>query len=364
MTTRSKILEAYARLGSKRAVARELGLHHKTVSDHLKRERKLLDPIPGSSTSTLYRKPGPDGVPILEWVKTGKENVEQTIETIKEAFADYRGKGGICDNASGPPNSFLASDLLTLYPIVDLHFGMYSWKQETGADFDVDLATQLLTNTFGQLLLETPTAHAETAVILNVGDYFHSDNNRNVTERSGNPLDVDTRWERVLHKGIHLYLNIINMVLARHQTVIVKNIKGNHDPHGTFALREALAAWYHNEPRVKVEPVGDPIWHYRFGKVLLAAIHGDKAKAAELSGTVAARFAEDWGQSKFRYGYTGHWHKSMKIESGGMTVESLQTLAPKDAWNTEMGFCAGRSLEAITFDANRGLKRRNIVNVI
>ena len=361
MNTRSKVIEAYSRLGSKRAVARELGLHHSTVQDHLK--RALLPPLSGAATSTLYRRPGPDGEAILEWVKTNGNN-EQTLETIKSAFAEYKGAGGIYGPPHGPKDSFLASNLLTVYPIVDLHFGMYAWAKETGVNYTTELATELLRSSYRKLLQQGGAAVPETAIILNVGDYFHSDTNENKTMRSGNSLDADSRFERVLNKGIHLFLDIVNMALDRHQTVIIKCIKGNHDPYGTLALREALAAWFHDDPRVTVEGVGDPIWHYRFGRNLFAAIHGDKAKAADLPGTCAARFPEAWGQTRFRYGFVGHWHRSEKIEKGGMIVETFQTISPKDAWNTEMGFCSGRSIEAITYEADHGFYKRTAVNVI
>src|SRR5262249_26176060 len=208
--------------------------------------------------STLY---GPDGEVRGQWVKTQRSRtVEETLDAIKTAFADLR--------PSVPrslPDPVLDRDLLTVYPIADLHLGMYSWDAETGANYDLYIAQDLLRQAVGYLVEQSPTS--ETALVLNLGDFFHSDSNENRTRRSGNPLDVDTRYAKVLSAGVSLLCGVVDRALTKHQNVIVRNLQGNHDPYAALALTIAVDAYYRNEPRVKVDTSPSPYFYYRHGKV-------------------------------------------------------------------------------------------------
>src|SRR5262249_31968355 len=153
---------------------------------------------------------------------------------------------------------------------------------------------------------------SDTAIILNLGDFFHSDSNENRTRRSGNPLDVDTRYAKVLHTGVALLCWVVDKALGRHNTVIVRNLQGNHDPYAALALTIAVDAYYRNEPRVKVDTSPAPYFFHRFGKVLIGATHGDMAKAEDMPGVMAGMVPEMWGLSQYRYVYCGHWHSKRK----------------------------------------------------
>ena len=255
------------------------------------------------------------------------------------------------------------ADLMTLYPLPDFHLGMYSWKEETGEDFDLYIARDLLRDTMGTLMGMGPDS--ETGIILNLGDYFHSDSNENRTRRSGAALDVDTRYAKVLDFGSKLMVDVVGMALQKHPRVILRNIPGNHDPYATIALTAIMQAFFRNEPRVTVDPDPGPFWWYKHGKVLLGATHGDMAKPEKMPAIMAAKQSEAWGQTKFRYNYIGHFHTVRAGgEDGGAYWEVLDTIAPKDAWNNQMGFLSGRRLQSISHDAEKGEVVRLTVPVI
>lgn len=250
-------------------------------------------------------------------------------------------------------------DLLTVYPIVDLHLGMYSWDEETGENYDVKLAAELLRNAMGKLVSMAPPS--EHALILNLGDFFHSDSDENRTHRSNNSLDVDTRYARVLRTGVGLLADSVALARQRHRIVIVKTLPGNHDPYGALALSVGVAAYFRNDPNVLVDTSPNRFFYHRFGKVLIGATHGDMAKLEDMPGIMAAQKAEDWGETEFRYIYGGHWHtnkKALPSSKSGAQVEVFETLAAKDSWNKGMGFLSGRSAVAITHHRNEGEKYR------
>jgi hypothetical protein len=252
-------------------------------------------------------------------------------------------------------------DLLVAYPIGDPHFGMYSWKAETGNDFDSDIAEKLTAGAIDRLVDSAPPA--ETAILAPLGDLMHADDSKNRTPQSGNQLDVDTRHQRVMLIANRAIRRAVYRALEKHKKVIVRVLQGNHDPHAAFAIGMALRDHFENNPRVTVDLSPAYFWYYRFGKVLIGLTHGDKAKGRDLLGVMATDRAEDWGQTKFRYYYHGHLHESGKKEMPGLLIEWFRTLAPADAWAAGEGYRSGRDMCAIVFHKNFGEIERHRCDV-
>lgn len=289
-----------------------------------------------------------NGNVIQQWVKT-RQTMEDKVEYIKNAFDDLRPAAPV----AAP--SHVDSTLLTIYPVADLHLGMYAWDEETGENYDLYIAQDLLNDAVGQLVELSPGS--ETSLVLGMGDFFHSDSNENRTRRSGNPLDVDTRYAKVLKVGLALMVGVVIRALEKHKHVIFRNLPGNHDPYAALALTLAISAYFRDEPRVTVDTSPSPFFFHRHGKVLIGATHGDMVKAEDMPGLMAATVPVEWGRSQFRYVYCGHWHSKRKrliSENSGAEVEVFQTLAPRDAWGNAMGFTANRSMVAITHHAEYG----------
>jgi hypothetical protein len=297
-------------------------------------------PFVVKGTSTLYD----DGGNLrLQWVKTqlDKGKAEEAIrDFIEWLVKDARGLAP----AIQPPKDS-NGDLLAIYPMGDPHFGMYSWAEETGEDFDTDIAESLTCAAIDRLVSSAPPA--KRALILELGDFFHSDNNENRTLNSGNALDTDTRWARVMQIGLRAMIHCIKRACEKHEHVTVRIVKGNHDPHSSFALALALDAYFHGHDRVHIDLSPAAFWFYRFGKVLIGVTHGDTCKMRDLPGIMAHDRAEDWGQTKFRYWYQGHVHHESVEEFPGVLAESFRTLAAKDAWHAGQGYRAGRDMRLI-----------------
>lgn len=353
---------------NQRVAARTLGIARSTLQDrlaaatikgigpHFANPDALPEGLMLNGTTTLYSDEG--GVK-LQWVKTKGLPLDIVINLINQAFGEYD-KGKI-EEKMAKVAKIKNSALHTIYPIADLHVGMYSWREETGASYDIKIAAKVLTDSFTMLMAHSP--NSDVGVVLNLGDFFHSDNDEQRTRRSGAKLDVDTRYARVQREGLSLLRRIVDMAKTKHKFVLLKNIPGNHDPYGSLALTNALAMHYEDDKQVIVDVEADPVWVYTFGKVLVAAAHGDMLGPAEFSANVAANHGEEWGGAEWRYGYMGHIHQRKVFEKGGMEVEVFRTLAPKDSWSTAKGFTARRSLVSLTHDHIRGQIESKIVNV-
>jgi predicted phosphodiesterase len=327
-----------------------LGRHESVPEGEIIKARSTLwgfDPETGEPTGK-----------ILEWIKTREDPSFNAVhDAITEAFESYKGHSIL-----PPPPTESNADLLALYPLADYHLGLYAWGEEAGEDWDVDKACEVLRSTMRELVSTTPPA--DTAIILNLGDFYHADNMQNRTTRSGHVLDVDTRYARVLSFGVQLMVEIAEMALQRHSRVLVRNLRGNHDDHSSVALTAAMGAFFHNNGRVEVDASPSAHWIYRHGRTLLGATHGDTLKRPEnMAMLMAAANADDWGQSRYRYFHYGHVHHASAKEVGGVLVESHRTLAPKDAWAAAAGYISGRSMSSISYHSQHGEQSRRVCNI-
>jgi hypothetical protein len=299
-----------------------------------------------------------EGRIVQQWIKSACSAKSDSIESIKEAFKEYDGASKLCS-----PPEYSEDDLLTSYVIGDHHLGMYAWKDETGHDYDLDIGEHLLRRTMSQLV--SRTSHASTALIISLGDFFHTDSSNNTTSRSSNALDVDTRRAKVVKIGVKLMIQCIEMALQKHGKVIVRCLPGNHDQETTPILAIALWAFFHNNPRVEVDTTASRFFHYEFGLNMISGTHGDMAKIFEMPGIMAANCPDMWGRTRFRYAYAGHIHHKEKFcrHVNGALCETFEVLPPTDAWHSAMGFGSGRSMTAIDYHRRRGEVLRHTANV-
>jgi hypothetical protein len=317
--------------------------------------------------STNYDK---DGTPQQEWVIQQPEalSYEQTILAVEAALEGRVPALPVIQRQleleERTPHDFNVDDLATVYPLVDHHLGLYSWEPETGANYDLQISQDTLRNTFAQLVASSPASRR--ALILNVGDFFHSDDNSNRTRKSGNILDADGRYAKILEIGVDLEIFAIELALTKHEIVEVRNLPGNHDPYASLALNTAIRMAFRDNPRVHVSRDPSPFFFWRFGKVLIGSTHGDMIKASDMPGVMAAYDPQNWGETEHRYVYLGHVHHNSigGGEKHGAVWETFRTLAAGDAWHKQSGYASGRSMVAITHHREYGEVIRNTVNIV
>lgn len=367
-----RYLDAVNEYGSARKAAAVLKVNHAGIARAIAAVRKkaalagyapeadMTHPAPSpfvtKGVSTLYDEAGKLR---LQWVKT-KLDDSRAEEAIRE-WVEWLVKDakGLAPAVKAPKHT--DDQLMSVYPMGDPHFGMYAWAAESGDDFDLEIAERLTRAAIDRLVESSPPAH--TALVLELGDFFHADNNKNVTPGSGAPLDVDTRWARVMQVGLRAMIYVVQRAAEKHQVVKVKIKRGNHDPHSSFALALALDAYFHGNERVEVDLSPAVHWYYRFGKVLIGSTHGDTTKMKDLPGVMAADRPADWGQTGFRYWYCGHVHHIERKEFPGVVVEYFRTLAARDAWHTGQGYRAGRDMSLIVHHKDFGEIERHTCNV-
>lgn len=365
-------LEAIIEHGSARAAGEAIGINFGYVARVLPAVKKraalagyapeegLTHPLPApfsvKGTSTLYDK---DGNQTLQWVKTSitSQAVEEAVrEWIESVIDGVRGAAPII-----PPPDNVLSDLLAVFPFGDPHFGMYSWKAETGADFDLEIAKRTTCRAVDRLMDSAP--QAETALLLVLGDTVHANDQSNQTPAHKHQLDVDSRYPKVIAVVIETFRHLIVVALKKHKRVVVRFEPGNHDPEAKWAITFALKAYFENNDRVTIDTSPSKFYYLQFGKVLIGSTHGDTVKHEKLAGIMAADRPMEWGVTRHRYWLTGHVHNKTVTEQPGALCESFRTLAAPDAYASSHGYRSGRDLYCIVYHKEHGEVERHRCDV-
>lgn len=354
----SVIHDAIKETGSNKKAAEKLGLNRRTVDKRVQTWRKrgfspehdLTHSVPDGfrlkGASTLYDD---QGVKRLQWVKSqiDPERMEELTRAALEEMARRLPR-----EKPRPVPSVAMADLATCYVLTDFHLGMLSWREETGADWDVGIATDLLAHWFQAAIAKSPASGV--GILAQLGDFLHWDGLEAVTPASKHVLDADTRFQKVVRVAVAALRRIIAAMLDKHGHVYVLNAEGNHDPASSVWLREMLAVIYENEPRVTVERSPDPFYCYEHGDVSLFFHHGHKVKPGQIDKVFVSKFRDVFGRTKFSFAHMGHLHHIDVKESTLMIVEQHRTLAAKDAYASRGGWLSGRSACAITYHKRLG----------
>jgi len=300
------------------------------------------------------------GATIGEWTqqKPGERQPEEIAESIKKAFENYTPAAPM-----RPLQSQEYANCLTLYPLADMHIGMFSWGKETDTDWDLSIAERVITETMEKV--SARTAPSKVGVVLVGGDATHSDTNENKTAKSGNVLQVDGRYDKIIEVTQKIVVRQIELALDKHETVEVRVLKGNHDYHTSVAVAAFLKAWYRFEPRVIVDTSPSLFWWRTFGVNFLASHHGHETKAKDMPMAMAVRRPVMWGETKHRYAHVFHFHNANKTLDtvGGVIVETHEAPCPQDDWHYGKSFLSGRSMKSITYDPQRGESSRVTENL-
>lgn len=342
-------VDAVHKCGSQVQAAMELGIARGTLQNRC--NRAVMEGIKPSfdyaipdghkikGVSTLYNK---DGDVTQRWLKTDID-VERQREMLQEAakaFVESLPKYHPTKKPKGKYNT----DIIPWFQIGDGHLGMLAHEAETGENFDLKIGERELCAAIGYLIEETPPC--ARCVIHDLGDMTHYENFSATTEASGHALDFDSRFPRMITVYARAMRYIVEKALERFETVDVIINQGNHSRTNDIWMRTLLQHVYQDSGRVNVLDNASVYIPYRMGNTFVMTHHSDKCKPSKLAHVMATDFAQDWGESKYRYIDIGHIHHNMVVkEHPGVHIESWNQLAAPDKYAHDGGW---RSRQSIT----------------
>ncbi len=347
-----RALQLRERGNTRAEIARMMGKSEKAVKGLLERARKWQNQDP---TATIAANAvGGETPPHSYWLKTDTASVYyqtpksnasvDVIGLVKDAFENipaYEPK----------PSSFTDNDLLTVYPLYDIHAGMMAWGKETGGqDYDLKLFRDDLLRAIETVSQRSPDA--AHALVIFGGDTIHVNDHSNETPASHHKQDADGRFEKIADVAIEAVAHAIESLLDKHARVSVVVLRGNHDEGSHVILKAALKQRYRNTDRISFMPCYEDKFWIKHGKTLVFGHHGDKMKPEKLSMIVADQ-CPDWSSTRYRVALTGHLHHLKVQDFPGVTHYTLRAFAPADAYGASFG--GVRGITAMTFSEKTGL---------
>lgn len=370
-------VRAYLEHGTCKKAAASLGVKAKCIEDRLRRvkaraARAGYAPRYGSRNEvqdgyfmkrqSILRRYGkdkegnelpPEGETLLAWTIVEPEKEDMILafrEAIESMVDEYR--GCIEPVAPAPLEGEYLEDTLACHLLADPHIGMLSWGRETGRDYDLKIAENEIYATMDNLFASVP--RTRNALLVDLGDWFHADDDTNRTKRGNNPLDSDSRYHKMVEIGLRIKRRWIERALQHHDQVEVWNKQGNHDYHTSTVVGVCLAAMYEHEPRVVIESAPQIFNCMQWGQNMICATHGHTMKPEKLALFGANEYRRIWGNTKRTIWYTGHVHHNTVKEMPGNLVESVRALAAKDAWHHASGYCAEREMKCDLWHLEKG----------
>lgn len=350
-------LDAVVQYGSQQKAAKALGISRSALRHRLDLAKSYQEADNGIKYAMSETGFSDMNSVHSGWIKTDDVSLyfknsmdNQDTASIAESIQELINGVVLCPLIKSPAHS--DNDLLTLYPIADAHIGMKADASETGEEYNSDIAVERIRRGMAKCVANSPPS--KYALVLDVGDLTHADDNNAQTPRSKHPLDVSERFFHALRCAITALSAAIDCALQKHEQIICRVLRGNHNETSYLAVMFAIAERYKNNIRVTVEQTAADFFVHEFGSIMIAAHHGDKAKADRLVMHMADAWPEIWGRTKHRFYFTGHLHHTMMREIGGVIVEQLRAVTGKDSYAASHAYSSRSQMQGITYHKEEG----------
>jgi hypothetical protein len=293
----------------------------------------------GASTYTNYQ--------IKVWLKRKSEIFDQKkftkelIEDIKNNYAPNVQK--IHHNEGN--NLFVPN-------IYDVHLGRLCWHEETGQNYDVKIAENIVRQTLHNLFKHANGININR-ILFPVGNDFLNYDYAEPYPMTTNqtPQESDVRWQKMFRIGRNILYEMIDWMYQNIAPVDVVAIPGNHEEQSLFFLAEVLSAKYLRNKNVTVDNRPINRKYYQYGSNLLGFAHGKDEKDVELHNLMSLEAPKLWAETKYRYYYLGHNHheKSLKSKTSkavinqeadykGVLISYLPSVAHIDKYEHKKGY--------------------------
>lgn len=302
-------------------------------------------------------------------VSLRSKNIQQNLEAIRESFKKDLKELSPSTPAYIYDNREQKEKLLEVN-IFDLHLGKVAWMEETGENYNIQIACSRFEQAL-DFLVEKASTNKVDKILFPIGnDFFNSDYSHPFSRTTkGTPQEEDTRWQNTFRIGRKLVIKAINK-LSLIAPVDVIMIPGNHDYEKNFYLGDSLEGWFHNNDNVSIDNSPSPRKYYRYGKVLIGFTHGSEEKLTDLPGIMAQEVPYLWGATLYREFHLGHLHQRKSraflptTEVQGTVVRHMSSLSATDAWHHKKGYIgAVKSAEALIWDKELGLESNIYFNL-
>ena len=252
--------------------------------------------------------------------------------------------------------------LMEIAPI-ELHIGKMANKIETGENYDLKIAKKRFFDIFEEIYHKQEIEKCGRCVVIIGSDFFNSESD-NCTSKDKIPQQNDTRYIKLFHEGIKMYVQALLTLRGLFNKVDVMLCAGNHARAMETFLYMALEQRFVNDEVVHFIENYRLTQVYQFGKCAIFYNHGD-ANLKQTIASIPAEFDEVWGTHPYRELHLGHLHKEVTVdENGGMITRRIGSPCGTDAWHYSNRFVGAiKKHQIFIWDKNSGLRDLHYITV-
>lgn len=254
---------------------------------------------------------------------------------------------------------------LLIIDLGDLHINKAGAKEESGEEYNTDIAVQRARHAVDEILNRAKTYNIEKIVFNIGGDTLNTDNRNSTT--SGTPQDTDTHWHRAFKIARTLYVETIEKMLQVADVHVIHN-PANHDWYSGFMLADALYCWFNKHPNITFDITNAHRKYFQYGENLIGTSHGDSAKPDALPMLMATEAKDKWSTTTYRYIYLHHIHHRKQIkyllgqDNQQITIEYMRSPSGPDRWHSYQGYISPKSIEGFIHHKEQGQVGRITIN--
>lgn len=257
-------------------------------------------------------------VPITDDEKTQTDFLETLKTEVKPVVIEQLN--------SGKNNIIIA--------LSDMHFGESTLE---------DLQPKLVEIT------ETLAKGYNKVVIMNAGDFFHSDDMFSSRTIAGTVLET-VDMVRAVNDAKAFMDVVFKSALENASEIEYQYVAGNHSSFEYF-FNEYLIVKY---PKAHIAQHNELSTAFMLDNVLIALAHGHKIKKNNLSQVISFEHRELWGKASEVHCFTGHYHQLESQSLNGVIVHQLGTPKKADTYERQNGWVASRKLiQMFEFDSDK-----------
>jgi hypothetical protein len=283
--------------------------------------------------SNFYNKQQPNGLWLITAFITQKklqpkDLLEETLKNFKPQYSPIT-QVFINENYTPPTVGVLS--------IQDLHFGKEN-NENIGEEFKK--AIEHLIHKAYQ------SNNLDKLIYVIGGDLFNMDSFSGTTT-SGTPLDNSMRAQEAYQIGFDSIYWSVNYLKQFCKELIVVYLPGNHDRLSSYHLAHAISKCFFAEPNIRFDVEYAERKVVVYGNNFFGFEHGDVTKK-NTPLVYATEFSEEWGLTKYRTCFTGHFHSKKTIEyiteneHNGFAVKHLPSLCSSDYWHYHNKFVGSK----------------------
>ena len=288
-------------------------------------------------------------ISLSDMIKAAREALKEEITPF--LFTQERNVDGLNDDR-----------LMEIAPI-ELHIGKMANKIETGENYDLKIAKKRFFDIFEEIYHKQEIEKCGRCVVIIGSDFFNSESD-NCTSKDKVPQQNDTRYIKLFHEGIKMYVQALLTLRGLFNKVDVMLCAGNHARAMETFLYMALEQRFADDEVVHFIENYRLTQVYQFGKCAIFYNHGD-ANLKQTITSIPAEFAEVWGTHPYRELHLGHLHKEVTVdENGGMITRRIGSPCGTDAWHYSNRFVGAiKKHQIFIWDKNSGLRDLHYITV-